>query len=362
MNIGLFMDTSQACYNTLNYFMGCIEIELNYFKIHTERIYKVDHLLTGTWNALIMINNRLPSEQENDGTFLLDHLNCPVFLILVDPPYFHHHVLDSHMDNLHLILLDQEHVEYCKNYYPPFKSISMSYLLGPVETAKNYEERQIDILFTGTLHDGDHKEEVIRACPYEWTGSLFDALIQNGITHPEMSTFQTLTTLFRQNNISCSDDDLKLLMNVFGIHSELYLRRYFRKKIITLLVDAGLQVHVAGGGWEDLYPSHPDNLILEGSINFLETAALTANAKVSLNIMPWFKDGLHDRILTSMLNGSLCLTDSNPYIKSHFEDGKDIVFYDLQHLEDLPRKIEWFLQNSGQGKIDCLHRTKQSPA
>ena len=119
-------------------------------------------------------------------------------------------------------------------------------------------------------------------------------------------------------------------------------------------MDAGIKVHVAGNGWENLYCSCPDNLILEGSVDFLKTADLASDARISLNVMPWFKDGLHDRILTTMLNGSVCVTDPSSCIKSNFEDGRNIVLYDLLHLKELPDKITWLLENPDKAKSIAL--------
>lgn len=354
MNIGLLMDPHQICYNTLNYFIDCIANALNHLGIHTEKFLELDDLQGTSWDALVTINDNFSSLKTDNGSFIADSFKCPVFLIIVDPPYYHHHLLESHMNNMHLILLDEGHVEYCRKYYPTFKSTKMSYLLGPTGKAKSYEERTIDVLFTGSLPKDDYKSIAVKACPYEWAGSLFDALVLNGITHPEITTYQSMLTLLPQEHARFSSRDFKLLMSVFGTYSEYYLRRYFRQKLITTLVDAGIKVHVAGNGWENLYCSCPDNLILEGSVDFLKTADLASDARISLNVMPWFKDGLHDRILTTMLNGSVCVTDPSSCIKSNFEDGRNIVLYDLLHLKELPDKITWLLENPDKAKSIAL--------
>ncbi len=75
-----------------------------------------------------------------------------MFNILLDPPYWHHSSLKSHMDNLFLIVLDQGHADYCKKYYGPLKDVERAYMLGPVKELKSYEEKEIDILFTGTFN------------------------------------------------------------------------------------------------------------------------------------------------------------------------------------------------------------------
>ena len=50
--------------------------------------------------------------------------------------------------------------------------------------------------------------------------------------------------------------------------------------------------------------------------------------------MPWFKDGAHDRVFNSCLNGAVSLTDSSRYLDEIFTDDENILFYDLNMLRD----------------------------
>ena len=50
--------------------------------------------------------------------------------------------------------------------------------------------------------------------------------------------------------------------------------------------------------------------------------------------MPWFKEGAHDRIFNSMLNGAVVLSDTSEYLEEEFKDGKDLIFYDLNELRE----------------------------
>ena len=70
-----------------------------------------------------------------------------------------------------------------------------------------------------------------------------------------------------------------------------------------------------------------------------------SRAKISLNVMPWFKDGAHDRIFNSMLNGAVCLSDGSRYLDEILHDGKDYRLYDLAHLEKLPDMVHDILSN-----------------
>lgn len=107
---------------------------------------------------------------------------------------------------------------------------------------------------------------------------------------------------------------------------------------------------MAGSGWENLYPLCPDNLIITGSVDFSQTVDLIANSKMVLNIMAW-EDGIHDRVLSTMKNGSICITNSNSYIDAHFQDGENILLFDLEKLDMLPAKINTLLNNQTKAKL-----------
>lgn len=81
---------------------------------------------------------------------------------------------------------------------------------------------------------------------------------------------------------------------------------------------------------------HPENLRIMNSLNSEGCLKKLCQTKLSLNVMPWFKNGAHDRIFNTMLNGSVCLTDSSIYLDEILHDGKDCRLYSLKEMEWLP--------------------------
>lgn len=71
-----------------------------------------------------------------------------------------------------------------------------------------------------------------------------------------------------------------------------------------------------------------------------------ADAKINLNVMPWFKAGTHDRIFNTLLQHSVPLTDPSVWITDNFTDGVDIALYDLKHLDELPGIVRRLLTDS----------------
>ena len=100
-------------------------------------------------------------------------------------------------------------------------------------------------------------------------------------------------------------------------------------------MDAGLKVHTYGEGYNYIECQHPENIIQHGSANSQQCLDKISQAKISLNVMPWFKDGAHDRVFNSCLNGAVSLTDSSRYLDEIFTDDENILFYDLNMLRSL---------------------------
>ena len=61
--------------------------------------------------------------------------------------------------------------------------------------------------------------------------------------------------------------------------------------------------------------------------------------------MPWFKDGAHDRIFNTMLNGAVCVTDSSIFLDTILQDGENAALYSLDSLGRLPEMIKGLLDD-----------------
>ena len=100
-----------------------------------------------------------------------------------------------------------------------------------------------------------------------------------------------------------------------------------------------------GDGWDRLPCRHEENLILMNNLDSAGCLKKLCQAKISLNVMPWFRDGAHDRVFNSMLNGALCLTDSSVYLDEILEDGENCRIYSAARTEELPDMVSALLSN-----------------
>lgn len=340
-----------ACYSSLIYFLKQIAKVLEKAGYQTEVIGEIDDsFMQQKWSAVVGINQNIFSAQFEDESFIFDYLECPLFSLIVDPPYFHDQQLRKHPKNLHLICLDEGHVEYAKEIYGPFANVKMGYLLGEVEKIVPWEKRNIDILFTGTATDVSQFVSKVNSYSQSWVKDLFAYLVELGAQHPENTTEKYVLRYFKEKGMTISKEDMRLAMATAGYYAEFFLRGYFRQKVVRTLLENEITVTVVGNGWEKLKSEFGDKLILHTGVNFKEVAQFNRNAKIILNVMPWFKAGCHDRVPTSMLQGAVCLTDESEYLKKVFCDGEDIVFYQLDRLADLSKSVFELQQDTMKAK------------
>jgi spore maturation protein CgeB len=118
---------------------------------------------------------------------------------------------------------------------------------------------------------------------------------------------------------------------------------YYREKIIRTILNAGLTLHVFGDSWKEPAFSGYPNLIIHPLADAEDSLKLYAQSKVSLNIMSWHKDGMTERIANSMLNRAVVLSDPSTYLTEHYTDDREIVYYHLTRLDELPGKIRKLL-------------------
>ena len=142
-------------------------------------------------------------------------------------------------------------------------------------------------------------------------------------------------------------DDFRLVMHKM-IFIDLYVRNYWRGMVIKTLAGAGITVDVIGKGWEELECSAMQNVRIHPQTDSLTCLGQLSHAKISVNVMPWFKDGAHDRVFNSILNGAVCVSDTSRYLSEELKEGEGVSYYDLKHLEQLPVKVKDLLADEKQ--------------
>lgn len=238
---------------------------------------------------------------------------------------------------------DKRHEAYVKRYCPNIKYVKYIPLSGSFfPKYQTYKERVRDIVFTGSYNRPETMYGKI--AKYDGVLRMFaEHMTESIVAHPEQDLEKCLENTLEFFGVMMSEQEFHELAREFYVVDR-YARSYYRDKMIRSLLESGLQVHVFGNGWEEFEGEGKENLIIEKG-NFYVARKAVANAKIAINIMPWFKDGFQERIATAMLSGTVAVTDESKYILDNFTDGRELIIYSLNALEKLPVKVKWLLEH-----------------
>lgn len=273
---------------------------------------------------------------ENDRT-MWDALEIPSYNIVVDHPMYYHHFLERVPKNYHHISIDKNHEKYMRRFFPKIEQAPFLPLAGtklyPNKSNVPIECRKYDVMMVGNYCVPQTFEQFITRIDDEYT-AFYYGIIDDLLAHPD-KTVEDVTEAHLLDELGeVPEDELKKALAAVTF-IDLYVRYTVRGQAVQELVDAGIKVHVFGDGWDLLPCKHEENLFRMNNLDSVGCLKKLCQSKISLNVMPWFKDGAHDRIFNSMLNGAVCLTDSSVYLDSILHDGVDCSIYSLKQKERL---------------------------
>lgn len=270
-------------------------------------------------------------------------LNCIYCTVIYDNPSSHTQRLLSIGARSVVLSCDAHNARFIGENYPKllytgFLPLSGNYLEG----AKAYGERDIDLLFTGSYFNVEKTYTQIKELPQVFH-KLADEMIEMMKEEPDTLLWQALDRVLERWNFSVNSEERIDLLSMYRC-IDAYMRAYERDRVMRTVVEGGYAVHVYGEGWDRFACKHRENLILEKGYGNVSLQALN-RTKISLNVMPWFRAGIQERNISAMLSGAISLTDSNEYLEKNFSHKKDILFYSLKNVEEIPEIIQNVLEN-----------------
>lgn len=305
------------------------------------------------------------------------------FDILADPPFFYHSAIESDIENVTFICVDQEQSDYINRYYgkesdyykrngrvrmslymPLAGVVSDTYMERDLQNNRNkddvdrgisydfditaieaFNNRKYDVIFTGSIRDYEDIDTQI----YNLDDSLqdmWDIVLGYICEDTSLTIERAIRKCMSDYSLRLMDEHVHQIILLFK-KMDSVIRAMHRQRVITAIADGGIKIDVFGDGWDFLKNKliHPENLCIHECVSYEESVNIAAQAKISVNVMPWFKTGFHDRIATAMLNGCVSVTDSSSYIDDNYTDGENIVIYKLDNLSELAGNIRTLLEN-----------------
>lgn len=305
------------------------------------------------------------------------------FDILADPPFFYHSAIESDIKNVTFICVDEEQSDYINRYYgkesdyykrngrvrmslymPLAGVVSDTYMERDLQNNRNkddvdrgisydfditaieaFNNRKYDVIFTGSIRDYEDIDTQI----YNLDDSLqdmWDIVLGYICEDTSLTIERAIRKCMSDYSLRLTDEHVHQIILLFK-KMDSVIRAMHRQRVITSIADGGIKIDVFGDGWDFLKNKliHPENLCIHECVSYEESVNIAAQAKISVNVMPWFKTGFHDRIATAMLNGCVSVTDSSSYIDDNYTDGENIVIYKLDNLSELAGNIRTLLEN-----------------
>lgn len=374
----LIYKTSDICLNLLNIFaeqlasaFKTLHQRVEIFDVQQEGHNALTKYIHIRFKAIIGIQSYLFSIMMQDQiNNLHDLIIGPKYNMLLDHPAWIKDNIKAGPQDYTLLIHDRDYISFCRRYYSTTINYEHFYPAGLLPSPSDSMEKIYDIVFIGTYRDYRERLEAIR----HYKGTLrFIASHYLGILkrNPNGNAEQALHSVLEYYHIHlCDSDFLDLFYDLRDVYYCIMI--YYREKVIQQLLDSGLSVHVYGNTWEKApFCSHPA-LTIHPKASINESLTILKQARISLNIMSWHKDGFTERIANSMLCHSLVVSDKSRFLEENFTNGKDLLLFDLTEIEKLPQLIKNLLSNpqhlasiteSGYSKAlnehQWLHRARQ---
>ena len=372
----LMLKIKSACYDSTFYLADLygralenLGYEVEYFSTAKEPLIALEKYAGKQYDAVIDFNSVAAYLDTDEGEWFFDTIDAPFYDYILDHPMYHNKQLKTPLKNYHVICLDYDHEEYVRKYYPHIKSVHTLPLFAlPLEGRKdeNWKNKTMEVLFTGTYMPANQIYQQINSFDTNLTDEMkefAEILMEN----PALTQEQALLKMM--GNAGSFQQSINIRDRLYAFFlTDVYVKAYYREKMLEAALKTGRKVTIYGEQWNLYEHSNAKNLEICKMVPFAKTPEVMWRAKICLNIMPWFKAGIHDRVFTAMHQNAAVLTDTSRMLEEEFQKDKDILVYDLKHTEQISEQIsfaldkeEWLMElaQNGKDKVAKRHNLKE---
>lgn len=314
--------------------------QVDFFDIRKKRVEDLENLTESDYDVLIDFNSKLPSLVTDDERPFLNGIRAPFINYIVDHPAYHHANLARPLKRCYVICIDDTHAAYIRKQYPQILGV-YAFPLGALAAQVSgstkkwkeipFSERSHHILFPGTYLNPNDYYQIIRELPVEM-GEPMLGVAERMMAEPALlyeEAVQAELAVRGMAHISFAAAAQALCP------ADIYVRAWFREQILSRVVQTGLEVTVCGEKYEQSPAASYSNVHIEPPVSYRRGLEMIADSRFVLNVMPWFKSGIHDRVLNAMINGAVSITDSSARMDGYFTPQRDYIAYSIQNLEQI---------------------------
>ena len=204
--------------------------------------------------------------------YIWQHFDIEIYNIAVDHPYFYdnrfEHLLEDDkilpglIKKYHHLSIDREHQKYMRTFYPQFDEAGFLPLAGTRLDGKSADtvicdkiaketkakDKSRDIIFTGNYTDLAFFDQYIYGINDEYA-QFYMGMIDDLIANPDKTVENVIISHCNEEMGPQRLSDLRVPIHK-TIFVDMFVRSYFRGKMIQTLANAGFEIAVVGAGWE----------------------------------------------------------------------------------------------------------------
>lgn len=307
-----------------------------------DAIKKEKPLLTASFNQPAPLH---------DKSYFFENLQIPHLTLLLDPALYEINLatspfaLVSCVDQFDCQFFQSAHLE------------RVFFLPHGVEKELSFDpktERPFDVVFSGTCYDPDNlRAWWIEHHPAHICKVIEDA-IEIGLGDNQTPFYQAVMQSLLYNCVSPKEVDT-LRINYYV---DFYMRGIERVNLIRSIREAS--VHIFGAPswreeqpiktWEDYFKDQK-NVTIHPPVEYAQSLEILKRTKISLNSMPMFKNGSHERIFASLSCGALPLTSDNLFVRENFNENEDLLLFQFNNLDVVNDKINYYLTHEEERQL-----------
>jgi glycosyltransferase involved in cell wall biosynthesis len=300
------------------------------------------------------INTKFDDIKDDNGIYCIERIGRHYWHYILDHPFYHHDALKQELGNMHVLCLDRKHKKYIESAYPHIKECIVIPLAATRSSHADTKiaDRKKTLIFTSTYTDPDLVRIQARKNLSAEGMEFFDKFVNILLEYSKYTQEEAVRMIIP----GVRDRDIAPILQQH-FFADVYLQAAIRQEIVVQLIKNHVTVTLYGHGW-DLFKEKASIVMKEeadyinnggitcvGEVSYSELPNIYADSQMSINQNPWFKDGIHDRVPLSLINGCVCISDTSKLLTEIIPDNTGIVSYSLGDIEAMAVSIKELLGN-----------------
>ncbi len=282
----------------------------------------------------------------SDGQYIWDLLDTPTLFMIVDPCLYYSKIPPS--EKLHLSSVDRNDAAILKaNGYKDVFFMPHAVTEEPLPE----KEKTLDVVLTGSCYDYESLKEFWQAQLPPAQQKVLEEAAEEVLGAGGISLMQALVNAWNRHRLPPENADFMGLFYCLDYYTRgldrVSLVRSFKNSRVHVFGELAKDHASAKKGWSYYLKDMP-NVALYSSLHYEAALEIQSRAKFCLNSMPFFKNGSHERILTSLAAGSVPITSESTWTLEEFLNEEELIVYVPGNYEGIEEKVQRLLNDESE--------------